>query len=65
MENAKPLIIALVTLVGRVKIVLFVFETPAVNMEDATNHLNAIVNLAGLDHNVNEVQFLKKYLPLY
>ena len=56
MASAKPLIIVLAILVGRVKIVLFVLKTLAVNMDTVTNHLNAIVNQVGLDRNVKEVE---------
>ena len=56
MESAKPLIIVLAILVGRVKIVLFALKTLAVNMDTVTNRLNAIVNQVGLDHNVKEVE---------
>ena len=43
------------TLDGRVEIVLFAFETLDVNMDTVKCHLNANVNLVGLDHNVKEV----------
>ena len=56
MESAKPLIIVLAILVGRVKIVLFALKTLAVNMDTVTNRLNAIANQVGLDHNVKEVE---------
>ena len=56
MASAKPLIIVLAILVGRVKIVLFALKTLAVNMDTVTNRLNAIVNQVGLDHNVKEVE---------
>ena len=56
MASAKPLIIVLAILVGRVKTVLFVLKTLAVNMDTVTNRLNAIANQAGLDHNVKEVE---------
>ena len=59
MESAKPLIIVLAILVVRVKIVLFALKTLAVNMDTATNRLNAIVNQVGLDHNVKEVKIIK------
>ena len=55
MASAKPLIIVLAILVGKVKIVLFALKTLAVNMDTVTNHLNAIVNQVGLDPNVKEV----------
>ena len=57
MASAKPLIIVLAILVGRVKTVLFVSKTLAANMDTVTNHLNAIVNQVGLDRNVKEVEF--------
>ena len=56
MASAKPLIIVLAILVGRVKTVLFVLKTLAVNMDTVTNRLNAIVNQVGLDPNVKEVE---------
>ena len=56
MASAKPLIIVLAILVGRVKTVLFVSKTLAANMDTVTNHLNAIVNQVGLDPNVKEVE---------
>ena len=47
MESAKPQIIVLVILDGRVKIAQFVRHSLAVNMDIVRNHLNAIVNLVG------------------
>ena len=61
MASAKPLIIVLAILVGRVKTVLFALKTLAVNMDTVTNHLNAFVNQVGLDHNVKEVEYYCDY----